>query len=164
MPKGSRRVRRLPAVFLLLALAFTAGAAPAAAGTDADHVIDAARAQLGDPWVAGMLGPNAFDCSGLVWFAFKRAGVTQRIGGLPRSADGYWQWFRRHHRASRTHGRRGDLVIWGNGKHVGIYLGRGRAISALNSGVRVHGLHQLTDPFTTFLHVRWRTPMHGFYL
>jgi len=37
---------------------------------------------------------------------------------------------------------------------MGIYLGRGRAISALTSGVRIHGLHDLTSSFTAFLHVR----------
>jgi hypothetical protein len=37
---------------------------------------------------------------------------------------------------------------------MGIYLGRGRAISALTSGVKTHGLYDLTSSFTTFLHVR----------
>jgi cell wall-associated NlpC family hydrolase len=49
-------------------------------------------------------------------------------------------------------GRRGDVVVWGNGAHVGIYLGNGRAVSTLVSGVRVHGLRVLTTRFTTFIH------------
>jgi hypothetical protein len=42
-------------------------------------------------------------------------------------------------------------VVWGNGAHVGIYLGNGKAISTLTSGVRVHGLRVLNTPFTTFI-------------
>src|SRR5207253_6510023 len=33
-----------------------------------------------------------------------------------------------------------------------IYLGHGRAISALVNGVRVHGIYQLTTGFTAFIH------------
>ena len=46
----------------------------------------------------------------------------------------------------------GDLVIWGGGSHVGIYIGHGKAISTLTSGVRVHGVHAVTARFTAYLH------------
>jgi len=41
---------------------------------------------------------------------------------------------------------------------VGIYIGNGRAVSALVSGVRVHKVKALTIPFTTYLHVTWPRP------
>ncbi len=122
--------------------------------TEVHSVVGVAKDQLGDRWVWGATGPDSFDCSGFVYYAFKSAGVLDRIGGSRRTARGYWEWFEDRGRASRSNGRRGDLVIWGDGKHMGIYLGRERAISALTSGVRIHGLYDLTSSFTTFLHVR----------
>jgi len=44
----------------------------------------------------------------------------------------------------------GDLVIYNKGTHVGIYMGDGKVISAIDVGVRRHGLHRLTIPFTVF--------------
>ncbi|HEX2754822.1 MAG TPA: SH3 domain-containing protein, partial [Candidatus Limnocylindrales bacterium] len=46
----------------------------------------------------------------------------------------------------------GDLVIWGGGTHVGIYLGNGMAISTLLNGVRIHSIRATTARFTAFLH------------
>jgi cell wall-associated NlpC family hydrolase len=65
-------------------------------------------------------------------------------------------WARIHHRASRSNPQVGDVVIYGNGSHAGIYIGGGRVISALNprQGIRVTRLHALGAPFTTFIHTR----------
>jgi len=144
-----------PALFSSMALAFLIGTAtPVAAGsTEVSRVVSVAKNQIGDPWVWGKVGPDKFDCVGLVYYAFKQAGVSARIGGY-RGVKGYRDWFASRGRLSRTTGRRGDLVIWGNNQHLGIYLGRGRAISALTSGVKIHGLHTLTVGFSTFLRVR----------
>lgn len=122
--------------------------------TEVHRVAGVAKNQIGDPWVWAATGPDAFDCSGFVYFVFKGAGVLDRIGGSRRTARGYWDWFADRGRASRSAAQRGDLVIWGDGRHIGIYLGRGRAISALTSGVRIHDVDDLTLSFTTFLHVR----------
>jgi cell wall-associated NlpC family hydrolase len=92
-----------------------------------------------------------------VYFAFKQAGLLDRVGGKRRLARGYLQWFRERGLASRTNPRPGDLVVWGRGKHIGIYLGDGRAISAVVNpyGVRVHPVKGwLNLSFTTYLHVR----------
>ena len=108
-------------------------------------------AQRGRPWVYGATGPRAFDCSGLVTYAFRRVGVLAQIGsGRYRSGRAMLRWARAHH-LTRSIGRRGDVVVWGNGAHVGIYLGNGKAISTLTSGVRVHGLRVLNTRFTTFI-------------
>jgi hypothetical protein len=108
-------------------------------------------AKRGRPWVYGATGPGAFDCSGLVLYAFGRSGVLAEIGrGRYRSGSAILRWARAHH-LTRTIGHRGDVVVWGNGAHVGIYLGKGRAISTLTSGVRVHGLRVLNTRFTTFI-------------
>ncbi|MFN8621856.1 MAG: NlpC/P60 family protein [Chloroflexota bacterium] len=118
-----------------------------------ERVISIAKHQIGDPWVWGRQGPAAFDCIGLVNYAFRKAHALHLMGGASMSIPSVWADFRRHHRASRSNPHRGDLVIWGGGKHIGIYLGRGKAISALTSGVRIHGVHQLTDPLTVYLHL-----------
>ncbi len=44
-------------------------------------------------------------------------------------------------------------MVWGGTKHIGIYLGNKRAISALVSGVQIHPVTRLYDPFTTYLHL-----------
>ncbi|MFN8620127.1 MAG: NlpC/P60 family protein [Chloroflexota bacterium] len=150
----SRRAFARPAVVAaLLAALLLPVAGPAAQASEADRVARVAAHQIGDPWRLGREGPTSFDCSGLVWYAFKQAGLARRIGGERRTARGYWAWFAHRGRTSRHHGHRGDLVIWGGGRHIGIYLGGGRAISTLTSGVGIRGVHQLTLRFTTFLHV-----------
>jgi cell wall-associated NlpC family hydrolase len=119
--------------------------------TRADRVIEVAMAKRGRPWAYGATGPRAFDCSGLVTYAFRRAGVLAQIGsGRNRGGSSMLRWARARH-LTRSVGHRGDIVVWGNGAHVGIYLGKGRAISTLTSGVRVHGLRVLNTRFTTFI-------------
>lgn len=121
--------------------------------TRADQVIAIARSKLGRPWVYGAAGPSLFDCSGLVIYAFRVAGISSVVGSKSEvSAYALYARFRALGRTSRTGGRPGDLVIWGGGSHVGIYLGSGLAISTLVSGVRVHAIGALTTPFTAFLH------------
>ena len=97
-----------------------------------------AQAQAGDPYVYGAAGPNAFDCSGLVYYATHRAGMK----GVPRTSSAQ-AGYARH--ISRSAMRRGDLVFFTSGGrvyHVGIYVGfsGGRRIilHAPYSGQRVH--------------------------
>lgn len=127
--------------------------APAAKPNLAARVVQIAMAQRGKRYVYGASGPRAFDCSGLVRYVYRMAGVSSRIGG-GHSARGMLLWARRHHLASRSNPRVGDIVIYGNGSHAAIYIGRGLVISALNprQGVRVTGLHALRAPVTAIIH------------
>ena len=119
------------------------------------RVVRIALAQRGKRYVRGAAGPRAFDCSGLVRYSYLRAGVLQHLGG-GHSARGMYYWARIHGRAGRSNPRAGDVVIYGNGSHAGIYVGNGRVISALNTrlGIRVTGLHGLTVSFTTYIHTK----------
>ena len=136
----------------LLISAAPAAPVSAAIPTEAAQVIAAAKAQVGDPWRYGATGPSSFDCSGLVIYAYKMAGDLSMIGnGNYRSASALYKYFRDRGRTSRTTATPGDLVIWGSGSHVGIYIGGGMAISTLNSGVRIHAVHAVTAPFTAYL-------------
>lgn len=131
-----------------------APATPAAAATpsEASQVITIAKAQRGDPWRYGATGPSSFDCSGLVIYAYKQAGDLRLVGnGNYRSAASLYKYFRDRGRTSRTRATPGDLVVWGSGRHIGIYLGGGMAISTLRSGVRIHAVRAVTMPFTAYL-------------
>jgi cell wall-associated NlpC family hydrolase len=153
------RIHALGARALFLAVVAVAIAVPlqppqaTVAADPASTVIANARHHLGAPWRYGADGPYAFDCSGLVLHAFRDAGLYARVGsGRYRSAYALYSWFRSRGLASSGGGRVGDIVVYGGGRHVGIYMGDGKVISTLVSGVRIHGLYAVTSGFTAFLH------------
>ncbi|MCC6832996.1 MAG: C40 family peptidase [Thermoleophilia bacterium] len=163
----SARMTRVRGVLLAGALVLTmlvTGSLPVAAHRELpgptvreqkiEKVIRIAKKQIGDPWVWGRTGPSSFDCIGLVYFAFKKAHALRLIGGRYRTIAALRQWAENHTGESRRFAKRGDLVVWGGTKHIGIYLGNGKAISALVSGVQIHKISRLYDPFTTFVHAR----------
>jgi hypothetical protein len=147
----------------LAAASFATVAAPPAAAsgtsisapTAAIRIVLIAEHQRGKRYVFGAAGPSAFDCSGLVLFAYRRAGVAGRLGG-GHSGFGMLSWARAHHVFSRTKPQVGDVVIYGGGAHVAIYIGHGAVISALNpsQGIRVTGLHALSSSVTGYIHTR----------
>lgn len=157
------RIHRIPTLFAailaLLILASIGVVAPVAArggGSEADRVIAKVSSHLGKRYVWGSTGPNGFDCSGLVYRAFRQAHLARKIGGF-NTARGYYYSARKHGKTSRRNPRPGDIVVWNNGGHVGIYVGKGRAVSALLSGVKRHKISDLNIRFTTFIHVGLRT-------
>lgn len=78
-----------------------------------------ARHQLGDPYSYGAAGPSAFDCSGLVYYSYHRAGFH----GVPRTSSAQ-AGYARH--IPRSQMRIGDLVFFTSGGgvyHVGLYDG-----------------------------------------
>jgi cell wall-associated NlpC family hydrolase len=124
-----------------------------------ENVITAAKQYLGIAYRVGSEGPTLFDCSGLVFRAFSDAGLVDRIGGARLRAAGYMRWFasRGLMTTDESLAQRGDLVIYNNGSHIGIYLGDGRVESALINpfGVTVHPLHGVSLPVTGFLRPDW---------
>jgi cell wall-associated NlpC family hydrolase len=159
--KAPGPVRAGAVVALAVALVFPSFSAPAtvAAADPAEAVINAAQEYLGKSFQLGAEGPKQFDCSGLVYRAFADAGELPRIGGMRLRAAGYMQYFvsRGRFTQDESEARRGDLIIWDKGEHIGIYLGDGKAISALVDpwGVSIHHLHTIHLPLTYFLHVNW---------
>ena len=148
----------IPVVIATSVLFSTAPARPAAAyvalvpGSEAAQIIKIAKAQVGDPYRYGAMGPSAFDCSGLVLYSYKAAGDYSVVGsGSYRSARSLYYWFKKRGLTSTTRAAPGDLVVWGSGSHIGIYIGNGYAVSALTRGVRVHRVSALTAPFTAYL-------------
>lgn len=87
----------------------------------------AALSRQGAPYVWGATGPNTFDCSGLVQWAYRQIGV-----GMPRVAAAQQQVGQL---VSAGEARPGDLVFFGSpATHVGIYVGGGRFLEAPQSG------------------------------
>ena len=98
--------------------------------TASARVIALAEKHLGARYAHGATGPHAFDCSGLVYRVFEDAGLGRTIDGL-QSAAALYAHFRALHKTSTSDPQPGDLVIFGHGSHVGIYIGGGKVIHAM---------------------------------
>lgn len=114
----------------LAALAITAWltAAPAAnADQPADIAVTAARSRIGSPYAWGATGPDRFDCSGLVVWAFASVGVTVPRTSQQQAAGGT--------AVARADLQPGDVIAYyPNASHVGIYAGAGQVIHASTAG------------------------------
>jgi cell wall-associated NlpC family hydrolase len=109
-------------------------AAPAPASVQS--AVAAAQAAIGASYASGATGPSAFDCSGLVVYAFGQAGIQ-----LPRTS---FAQFRTGEEVALTEIQAGDLVFFdtdGPGaSHVGIALSPETVISATTHGVMEHAI------------------------
>lgn len=94
--------------------------------------ISIAEQQVGKPYVWGAESPSqGFDCSGLLDYAFKRAGyqipgrlTTQSAARLGKSVKGQPM-------------QPGDWLITNGGEHMVMYVGNGRVIAAPHTGTVV---------------------------
>jgi cell wall-associated NlpC family hydrolase len=93
-----------------------------------------ARKQIGKPYRYGGAGPHSFDCSGLVQYAYKKAGVK-----LPRTADAQHRHVKRHVKFKNL--ATGDLVYFYGDGHTGIVSkvkgGKVYMIHAAHTGTRI---------------------------
>jgi cell wall-associated NlpC family hydrolase len=102
---------------------------PAASGRAA-LAVAAARQALGSPYVWGATGPRSFDCSGLMQYAYGRAGVA-----LPRTSQ---EQMNAGRHVPLDQARPGDLVVYrSDASHVAMYVGGGRVVHAPYPGARV---------------------------
>lgn len=115
---------------LLVSVMFLWATAPISAQSDAsaencekliDEVIMNARLKLGCPYEWGATGPNRYDCSGLVNYAFRQVGVVVTRTTSTLCIEG--------ERVFLTNIKRGDLIFFVSGEypnrhisHVGIAL------------------------------------------
>lgn len=119
----------------------TLTATPAEAATLQSRALSVAKAQKGDPYQYGAEGPNKFDCSGLIFYSYKRVGKT-----LARTAQG--QYNKSHH-VSKSSRRPGDLVFFGSPVyHVGVYVGDGKIVNANTGSYR--GRKVVTAPISEY--------------
>ncbi|WP_072806315.1 C40 family peptidase [Rhodococcoides yunnanense] len=115
----------LPAVPGLPAL--PAPAAPQV--TPAAKAVQAAESKIGAPYVYGASGPDSFDCSGLVQWAYKQAGISLPRTSYDQASAGV--------AVSQSDLQPGDVISFYGGSHSGIYAGNGNVIHASTSGVPV---------------------------
>ncbi|GAA5167858.1 C40 family peptidase [Pseudonocardia eucalypti] len=89
--------------------------------------LKAAMSRIGGPYVWGAEGQRSFDCSGLVFWAFQKVGIT-----MPRSSSAQAQVGRP---VSRSQLQPGDLVFFYHPvSHVGFYAGDGKVLNAVQTG------------------------------
>lgn len=100
---------------------------------DFDVLYSVLQEQIGKDYVWGATGPDSFDCSGLIYYCFNKAGKS--ISRL--TAQGYYNSCTKVKVKDR---KKGDLIFWAeNDKvyHVAVYVGDGYQISAENESVGV---------------------------
>ncbi|MGY1747364.1 NlpC/P60 family protein [Blastococcus sp. SYSU D00695] len=133
-----QQVQQTQAVRTGQAVAPAAVARPVAASGSAQAAVDTALAQVGDPYVWGASGPNSFDCSGLMQYAYAAAGVS-----LPHSSRMQSQMGTA---VSRAELQPGDLLFFYSPvSHVAMYIGNGQMVHASTSGqpVKVVGIDSM---------------------
>ncbi|WP_031162867.1 C40 family peptidase [Streptosporangium roseum] len=96
----------------------------------AHKAVSAATKQIGDPYRWGASGPGSFDCSGLVQYAWRKAGVS-----LPRITHSQYRAVRK--KVSWSSLRPGDLMFFYGKGHVGMYVGKGKMVHSPSSGKTV---------------------------
>lgn len=110
--------------------------------TQSDRILKLARSELGVPYLYGGSSPSGFDCSGLVYFVYRHAGIR-----VPRTANAQ---FYASHPVAYANLEPGDLVFFeiaGDAQmHVGIYAGTGSFIHAPETGEDV-SYAQLDNPY-----------------
>lgn len=105
--------------------------ANAEAATIQQKAASVSKAQIGDPYKWGAKGPDAFDCSGLVWYSFKKAGKNWSY----KPTNGMRKYQTVDIKANER--KVGDLIFFrrkgsSDWSHVGLYVGSGYMVNAVN--------------------------------
>ena len=106
----------------------TSGTYTGPTSSQADKAVEFAYDQLGCPYVYGGTGPCAdgFDCSGLTMQAWAFAGVS-----IPRTS---YEQLDDLPQVSLGNQEPGDILVFLDGAHVGIYVGNNELIDAPQTG------------------------------
>ncbi|WP_245647187.1 C40 family peptidase [Microtetraspora niveoalba] len=136
LPKGSQVATINPVVVLPPGRTRSQKTWPVTAFMSVDQLkvaLQAAVGKLGRPYVWGAEGPNSFDCSGLVQWAYGQAGVR-----MPRVTHQQWAT---GPQVPLSQAQPGDLLFWRNDptnpnyiSHVAIYWGNGKMLHAPRTG------------------------------
>lgn len=96
-------------------------------------ILEAADAQIGKPYVWGAESPaeGGFDCSGLIDWAYRQAGV--KLPGRLTTQTAMKQGISVKGKPYRP----GDWLITNGGQHMVMYVGNGQVIAAPRTGERV---------------------------
>ena len=125
-------IRKLISAALMIAMVGCASQGPsstASSSSSTDQAVAVALQQLGTPYRYGGATPSGFDCSGLVFYSYSRAGKV-----LPRTTATLWSEMRP---VSRSQVQVGDILFFrisGKMSHVGMYIGNDQFVHAPSSG------------------------------
>lgn len=92
-------------------------------------IVETALSYLGDPYVLGGASHSGIDCSGLVMVAYAAVGI--HLGHLVSDEDGVAAPI------TQAQALPGDIVVFNDEQHIGIYLGNGLLIQAPKPGTPV---------------------------
>lgn len=115
-------------------LPFEPGDSEVSPSSSVAKLLSVAESQKGKRYVYGASGPNAYDCSGFVYYAMKGAGVSvSRMSSAGYASVSSWQTI-----SKKSDLKVGDLVFFKSDSsssisHVGIYIGNGNIIHAAPS-------------------------------
>ncbi|MFL6069749.1 MAG: C40 family peptidase, partial [Actinomycetes bacterium] len=109
------------------------GPVPSGPTPYAGPAVAAALSVLGSPYVWGAEGPDTFDCSGLVQWAYLQAGLV-----LPRLAS---DQYRASTPVPYDEMQPGDLIVYAYNvndestiHHIAMYIGNGQMVHAPHTG------------------------------
>jgi len=104
-----------------------------------DTIVAACLEKLGCKYVYAHSGPNEFDCAGLVYYAYKKVGITVKYSA---QAQGYHESLGPRLEAGEL--LPGDVVCFNTNDtdedlsdHTGIYIGDGKFVHASSAGGKV---------------------------
>ncbi|MGG4505052.1 C40 family peptidase [Heyndrickxia sporothermodurans] len=102
----------------------------------AKNVIKEAKKHIGTPYKWGGVTPKGFDCSGFVYYSFKKNGKK-----LPHSSSAM---YKKGTKVKKSKLKPGDLIFFKtNGRsisHVAIYIGKNKVIHSVSKGVKIDNL------------------------
>ncbi len=125
-------IRTISILILLTILSSGCQQTPTSVDSKAEAASRVARSMVGQPYRYGGQSPGGFDCSGLVWYSYKKVGV--------KTARTTKELRKQAQKIPRKELRSGDLVFfkgWVRTGHVGMYIGDGRFVHAPSSGKNV---------------------------
>jgi len=121
---------------------------PPFSSVSAEKVLQVASQYVGTPYIFGGSNPRGFDCSGYVMFVFAQFGVELRHSVTAQARVGII--------ISPEDARPGDVVIFNDHSHNGIYAGNGQFYHAPQPGDRVK-LAPIFDPRHYFIRLGTNT-------
>jgi cell wall-associated NlpC family hydrolase len=121
---------------------------PPFSSISAEQVLQVAAQYVGTPYVFGGSNPRGFDCSGYVMFVYAQFGVELRHSVTAQARVGII--------VSPEDARPGDVVIFNDHSHNGIYAGNGQFYHAPQPGDRVK-LAPIFDPRHYFVRLGTNT-------